>query len=79
MAQRVTLTVVDAADACTGFYSVRYRLSSASGWTDAPPQYESTIYLDNLLDGTEYTVEVRRTCCNGAVSDPRTLTFTTGT
>lgn len=78
MAQQVTITVVDDADECTSYYATRYRIVGATSWNTIPSQYGSPILISGMLDATDYEVEVTRTCCNGAVSAPRTINITTG-
>lgn len=80
MAQKVSIPITDHNDGttCTGQYNIRYRPTGVPQWTDIPPQYDSPVVLNNLLNGTDYEFQITRTCCGGVVSPVVNGSFSTG-
>lgn len=76
MARKITIPITDHNDHCSTSYTVGYKMSGETYWTEQPfvvPPFE----LSNLLDDTLYNIRITRHCCDGITSSPLDLNVNT--
>lgn len=77
MAKKITIPITDHSEHCTGFYLVEYKLSSDSTYSSFM-SFTNEVVINNVLDGATYNIRITRNCCDQGVSNPLSLSVSTG-